>query len=47
MDIYDSLLSAVHDEYDQIRLIKKSERGEVILVRHLASENRYTFFWQQ
>ena len=43
MDIYDSLLSAVHDEYDQIRLIKKSERGEVILVRHLASENRYIF----
>ena len=29
MDIYDSLLSAVHDEYHQIRLIKKSERGEV------------------
>ena len=43
MDIYDSLLSAVHDEYDQIRLIKKSERGEVILVRHLASGNRYIF----
>ena len=29
MDIYDSLLSAVHDEYDRVRLIKKSERSEV------------------
>ena len=28
MDIYDSLLSVVHDEYDRIRLIKKSERAK-------------------
>ena len=43
MDIYDSLLSAVHEEYDRIRLIKKSERGEVSLIRHKASGNRYIF----
>ena len=27
MDIYDNLLEAVHNEYDIIRLIKKSKRG--------------------
>ena len=31
MDIYDSLLSAVHDEYDRVCLIKKSERSEVYM----------------
>ena len=34
MNIYDSLLGAVHNEYDVLMLIKKSERGEVSLVRH-------------
>ena len=34
MDIYDSLFDAVRSEYDTITLIKKSERGEVSLVRH-------------
>ena len=34
MNIYDSLLGAVHSEYDVLMLIKKSERGEVSLVRH-------------
>ena len=32
MNIYDSLLGAVHSEYDVLMLIKKSERGEVSLV---------------
>lgn len=43
MDIYDSLLRAIHNEYDRIRLIKKSERGEVLLVRHRASKKCYIF----
>ena len=43
MDIYDNLLEAVHNEYDTIRLIKKSERGEVSLVRHRDSGTRYIF----
>ena len=43
MDIYDSLLAAVHEEYDTIRLIKKSKRGEVSLVRHRDSGTRYIF----
>ena len=43
MEIYDSLLGAVCDEYDRVTLIKKSERGEVTLIRHRASGNRYIF----
>ena len=43
MDIYDNLLEAVHNKYDTIRLIKKSERGEVSLVRHRDSGTRYIF----
>ena len=43
MDIYDSLLDAVRSEYDTITLIKKSERGEVLLVRHRDSGTRYIF----
>ena len=43
MDIYNNLLEAVHNEYDTIRLIKKSERGEVSLVRHRDSGTRYIF----
>ena len=43
MDIYDNLLEAVHNEYDTIRLIKKSKRGEVSLVRHRDSGTRYIF----
>ena len=43
MDIYDSLLDAVRSEYDTITLIKKSERGEVLLVRHRNSGTRYIF----
>ena len=34
MDIYDSLFEAVRSEYDTLTLIKKSERGEVSLIRH-------------
>ncbi len=43
MDIYDSLLEAVRNEYDTVRLIKKSERGQVSLVRHRESGTRYIF----
>ena len=43
MNIYDSLLGAVHSEYDELMLIKKSERGEVSLVRHRDSGTRYIF----
>lgn len=43
MDIYDSLLEAVRTEYDTIMLIKKSERGEVSLVRHRECATRYIF----
>lgn len=43
MDIYDSLLEAVHSEYDTVRVMKKSERGQVSLVRHRESGTRYIF----
>ena len=43
MNIYDSLLGAVHSEYDVLMLIKKSERGEVSIVRHRDSGPRYKF----
>ena len=43
MEIYDSLLGAVCDEYDRVKKKKKSERGEVTLIRHRASGNRYIF----
>lgn len=43
MDIYDNLLKAVREEYDLVRLIKKSERGEVSLIRHRDSGTRFIF----
>ena len=43
MDIYDSLLNAVREEYDTVRLIKKSEWGEVSLIRHRDSGTRFIF----
>ena len=43
MDIYESLLEAVGKEYDTIKLMKKSERGQVSLVRHKGSGTRYIF----
>ena len=43
MDIYDNLLKAVREEYDTVRLIKKSERGEVSLIRHRDSGTRFIF----
>lgn len=43
MNIYDSLLKAVREEYDTVRLIKKSERGEVSLIRHRDSGTRFIF----
>ena len=49
MNIYDSLLGAVHSEYDVLMLIKKSERGEVSLVRHRERHPLYfpAFLWKQ
>ena len=43
MTIYDSLLEAVCKEYDTVRLMKESERGKVLLVRHRESGARYIF----
>ena len=43
MNIYDSLLEAVQKEYDTLKVIKKSERGEVLIVRHRDSGTRYIF----
>ena len=43
MEIYDSLLEAVRSEYDTVRVMKKSERGQVSLVRHKESGTRYIF----
>lgn len=43
MDIYDNLLKAVREEYDTVRMIKKSERGEVSLIRHRDSGTRFIF----
>ena len=47
MDIYDSLLDAVRSEFDTITLIKKSERGEVLLVRHRHPLYFQAFSWKQ
>ena len=43
MDIYDNLLEVLHHEYDNIKLLKKSERGETSLVRHRDSGTPYIF----
>lgn len=43
MDIYDNLLKSVREEYDTVRLIKKSERGEVSLISHRDSGTRFIF----
>lgn len=43
MNIYETLTAAMDTEYDIVRLIKKSERGEVSLVRHRDSGVRYIF----
>lgn len=43
IEIYDMLEEAVRTEYDTIRLIKKSERGGVSLVRHRDSGVRFIF----
>lgn len=43
MNIYDNLMTAVHEEYDMVRLIKKSEWGEVSLIRHRDSGTRFIF----
>ncbi len=41
--IFDFLLSAVQTEYDQVRLLKQSERSEISLIRHKATGTRYIF----
>lgn len=43
MEIYDSLLKAVQEQYDLVRTLKKSTWGEVFLVRHRSSGTRYIF----
>ena len=43
MDLYDSLLAAIGNEFDIIAQIKKSARGEVLLVRHKENGTRYIF----
>ena len=43
MDLYDSLLAAIGNEFDIITQIKKSARGEVLLVRHKENGTRYIF----
>ena len=43
MNIYDSLLESVQKEYDTLKVLKKSERGEVLIVRHKDSGTRYIF----
>lgn len=43
MNIYDNLLEVMHQEYDVIRLFKKSEDREVLLVRHRVSGTYYIF----
>ena len=43
MDLYDSLLAAIGNEFDIIAQIKKSARGEVLLVRHKGNGTRYIF----
>ena len=43
MDVYDNLLRAADEEFTRVRLIKRSERGSVSLLRHPSSGNRYLF----
>ena len=43
MDLYDSLLAAIGNEFDIMTQIKKSARGEVLLVRHKENGTRYIF----
>lgn len=41
--MYRWLLNAVHSEYEEVRLLKESERGSVRLIRHRASGQRAIF----
>lgn len=43
MDIYSSLTAAIYEEYDMVSRLKKSERGEVLTVRHRGNGTRYIF----
>jgi len=41
--IFDFFLQTLQTEYDQLRVIKESERGTVILLRHKQTGQRYVF----
>ena len=41
MNIYDSLLATVEQEYDTVKVLKESERSRISLVRHHASGSRF------
>lgn len=43
MELYDGLLRAVETEYDTLRVLKRSPRGAVSVVRHKRSGTRYVF----
>lgn len=43
MTLYESLLEAVTTEYDTLRVLKRSPRGTVSVVRHKKSGTRYVF----
>lgn len=43
MTLYESLLGAMTTEYDTLRVLKKSPRGAVSVVRHKKSGTRYVF----
>lgn len=41
MDVYDTLLQAVDTSYDIVKILKKSDRGQVQVIRHRDSGGRY------
>lgn len=43
MTLYESFLEAVTTEYDTLRVLKRSPRGTVSIVRHKKSGTRYVF----
>ena len=43
MNVYRDLLEAMDQEFDMVRILKRSERGTVSLVRHRKSGTRYVF----
>lgn len=43
MEVYGELLRALEEEYDTVKTIKKSARGEVSVVRHRSTGRRFIF----